>query len=249
MTRVRGVLVRAAPCCGARYAFPRYLSMNFSAFEYWTDGWLEMSLMPNDEGLRRCQCGRYLLLRDLVSIGEADDSDLPSMDRVPGDDLPQCLLQADSEAVEVAARLEYWRHLNHAYRDRYRQHRDAEEAGTRARWEARHPDTRSWWDRLRGRPPTPYVRPPDSPFTFPSFEPSEAQRANMARLVDLLGQQRAQGEAGLGMELAELLRELGRFEEAAEVMAGLDAADDPVTVRLMNRLIRERQTAPMRYRL
>jgi hypothetical protein len=31
--------------------------MNFSAFEYWKDGWRVQSPMPNDEGLRRCKCG------------------------------------------------------------------------------------------------------------------------------------------------------------------------------------------------
>lgn len=38
MTIIRGVRIVAAPCCGARYAAPRYLSMNFMASEYWTDG-------------------------------------------------------------------------------------------------------------------------------------------------------------------------------------------------------------------
>ena len=101
MTRVRVVRVGAAPCCGARYALPRYLSMNFSAFEYWTDGWRERSPMPSDEGLRRCQCGRYLLVRDLVIVGEAEGSDLPHLERVAGADLPQCLAQADSERLRA----------------------------------------------------------------------------------------------------------------------------------------------------
>ncbi len=248
MTRIRGVLVRAAPCCGARYAFPRYLSMNFSAFEYWTDGWREMSPMPNDEGLRRCRCGRYLLVWELVTIDEADNSDLPRMDWVPAEDLPWCLAHTDNEEVEVAARLQYWRHLNHDYRDCYRAHRDAEEAQTRARWEAAHSDARTWWDRLRGRPPTPYVRPPGSPFTVPPFEPSEAQRDNMVRLADLLARRHAAGEVGHALVLAELLRELGRFESAGAVMAGVNEADNPVTMGLLNRLIRERLSAPCRYR-
>ncbi len=52
MTIIRGVRIVAAPCCGARYAVPRYVSMNFMAFEYWTDGWCDGSLMPNDQVLR-----------------------------------------------------------------------------------------------------------------------------------------------------------------------------------------------------
>jgi hypothetical protein len=57
--------------------------MNFMAFEYWTDGWRDGSLMPNDEGLRRCKCGQYVLVRDMVAVDTADSSELPYMDWVP----------------------------------------------------------------------------------------------------------------------------------------------------------------------
>jgi hypothetical protein len=102
MTIVRGVRIIAAPCCGAQYAFPRYVSMNFSAFEYWTDGWREWSLMPNDEGLRRCKCGQFVLSkghglsRENRSTQMRDDdeqNDLPHMDHVPDDLLPECIAQ------------------------------------------------------------------------------------------------------------------------------------------------------------
>ena len=66
MTIVSGVRIVAAPCCGAHYAAPRYRSMNFMAFEYWTDGWREGSLMPNDEGLRRCTCGQFILMKETI---------------------------------------------------------------------------------------------------------------------------------------------------------------------------------------
>jgi hypothetical protein len=62
--------------------------MNFSAFEYWTDGWREQSPMPNDEGLRRCKCGRFVLMRELVEIGTAEASDLPRIEDVPDEMLP-----------------------------------------------------------------------------------------------------------------------------------------------------------------
>ena len=124
MTIIRGVRIMASPCCGAQYSFPRYVSMNFMAFEYWTDGWRDGSLMPNDEGLRRCKCGQYLLVRDMVAVDTADASELPYMDWVPDEQLPECIAQAGSDEIEVAARLGYWRHLNHPYRERYRQHRD-----------------------------------------------------------------------------------------------------------------------------
>ena len=84
MTIIKGKRIVAAPCCGARYALPHYVSMNFSASEYWTDGWREDSLMPNDAGIRHCSCGRFLLINELIWIETVESSDLPSMDRVPG---------------------------------------------------------------------------------------------------------------------------------------------------------------------
>lgn len=91
MTMVRGVRIVAAPCCGAQYALPNYMSMNFSAFEFWTDGWRDGSIMPNDEGLRRCQCGQFVLLKNLVEIGAADASSLPSLGHVLAAQLPRAL--------------------------------------------------------------------------------------------------------------------------------------------------------------
>lgn len=132
MTIVRGVRILAAPCCGQSYAFPRYVSMNFMAFEYWTDGWREGSLMPNDEGLRRCKCGKFLLIKHLVEVDTAEFSDLPRMDHVADESLGECIADADSVELEIAARLSLWRYLNHTYREQYRQHRDAEEAATKA---------------------------------------------------------------------------------------------------------------------
>lgn len=33
MTMIRGYRIAAAPCCGAHYRFPNYLSINFSPLE------------------------------------------------------------------------------------------------------------------------------------------------------------------------------------------------------------------------
>jgi len=249
MTRVRGVRIVAAPCCGARFAFPRYVSMNFSAFEYWTDGWREYSLMPNDEGLRRCKCGQFILLKDMVEVESAESSELPFIDRVPDENLPECIAKASSEEMEVAARLGYWRHLNHAYRDNYRQHRDAEEAATRAAWEAANPDRRTRWDKLLRRKAPEFSRPHNSPFTFPVFEPTEEQLENMKRLSKILLDWSAAGHGAYLMELADLYREQGRYDEAEAVILTIEDAQVGVTSRLITTLIKERQAAPMRYRM
>ncbi len=136
MTIARGLRVLAAPCCGAQYAFPRYLSMNFSAFEYWTDGWRDGSPTPNDEGLRRCTCGTFVLIQEMVEVAaHVESSELPPLRHVPEELLPECIAKSPVEQVKVAARQRYWRHLNHAYREAYRLHRTAEEATTKAEWE------------------------------------------------------------------------------------------------------------------
>lgn len=166
MTRSVGSITLAAPCCGARYAYPRYTSMNFTVWAYWTDGWRDRSLMPGDEGLRRCTCGQFFLLKNTKAIEErcaTEKNALPSMLAIPPEQLPECFVSPISAEVEVAARLGYWRYLNHGYRKAYEKHRDAEEASTRAEWIASNPDRRTWWDRLRGRTAPTYSRPEGSP--------------------------------------------------------------------------------------
>ena len=223
--------------------------MNFSAFEYWTDGWRDGSPMPNDEGLRRCKCGQYVLVGDMDFVGTADSSELPFMSCVPDAQLPECIEQAGSEDVEVAARLGYWRLLNHPYREIYRQHRDAEEAATKAEWESRNPDLRTRWDKFRGRKAPSYRRSPGSPFTCPAFDPTVEQRQNLLRLSELLRDRGAASRRVHTLELAELYRETGRFDEAEGMIQTLDESEVDVTSKLIARLIKEKQTAPIHYRL
>jgi hypothetical protein len=46
MTRVSGTNIIKAPCCGALLATPAYSSINFMAWEYWTD---DMNALFGDE--------------------------------------------------------------------------------------------------------------------------------------------------------------------------------------------------------
>ena len=209
--------------------------MNFTAFEHWTDGWRVDSLMPNDEGLRRCKCGQFVLVRELVAIETAESSDLARIDRVPAELLPECIAKPRSEEVEVAARLEYWRHLNHPYRERYRQHRDAEE--------------RTWWDKLRGVKVPSYSRSPGAPFTFPAFQATDEQLQNMKRLSQILHARGTAARDGNILVLAELYREQGRFEEAELVISTIAEQDVDVTSKLIAGLIKDKKSAPVRYRM
>lgn len=246
MTSIAGYTIRGAVCCGARYKTPRYASINLMASAFWTDGYREQSLMPNDHGLRRCQCGRFLLQRELVAMEEVDRTDLPLPARVLPQDLPLAIAQADQPDLERAARLDQWLHLNHAYRDLYRAHREAEEAATQAAWEAAHPEKPlfgGWW-RKKGRR-TPYRPAPDRPITFPVFVASPAQRENMLALLDLLDA----SDLAWAFERVELHRELGQFDEAAQALQLAPAKDAPNLHQLSAQLIEERHTAPVRYRL
>lgn len=245
MTTIAGSNINATPCCGSLYRTPNYRSMNFSAFEYWTDGWRHFSPMPNDAGLRRCKCGCFYLVRELTHLEQVEDTDLPITETVADEQLPQAIEQATRPAVEQAARFMYWQVLNHPYRERYRAHRDAEDEATKTAWEQQNPDTRNWWQRLRKVPPPQYSPTAGRPFTYPPFEPTAEQRDNMKALLLLF--KLAPGNWSDWCTVAELHRELGEFEEAAVALQELK--EQTVTSRLIGSMLEKRETAPMRYRM
>lgn len=251
MTRIQGSRILQAPCCGKCYKSPQYASMNFSAREFWTDGWREASLMPNDEGLRQCDCGQYLVESSLAHIATVESSDLGHLLRVAPSDLEHCIATTPQEDVEVAARLEHWRHLNHPYRQKYRLHRDKEEAQTRARWEASRVATRTFWERLLRTPIPRYERPDDAPFTYPRYEPTVSQMRNMERLSEILSSRTADGQGDYAWVLAELYREMGQaFHDRAEAMILTCNAvhrEHPRLYQMLRNLIEEGESAPMRY--
>jgi hypothetical protein len=247
MTSIAGYNISAAPCCGKTYRTLRYRSMNFSAREYWTDGHTEGGLMPNGYGLRKCLCGAFYLRREMVDLGEVDKSELDPPSPVQPEDLPNAIAKARNMHVELAARLEYWQHLNHSYREIYRAHRDAEEAANQANWALANPDHRSLWQKLRKVPAPTYVRSSSSPFTYPPFEPSRVQQDNMRALLLLLNREDKRKKHLA--EIAELHRELGEFEEAAKALDEYEDIDRSKVSTLLADLVKDRETAPVRYRL
>ena len=202
--------------------------------------------MPNDHGLRRCECGNYFLHRELVTISEVDETDEPLATRVPPEDLPAAIAQARTQAIELAARLDYWQHLNHTYRDLYRAHREAEAAATQAAWEAANPDQRTAWQKLRNMDRRPRYQPAlERPITFPVFEASPTQRENMMALLGLID---AADEAKRhAFTRVELHRELGQFDEARQALVLVDQEDIASVCRLAMQLIDQCHAAPVRY--
>lgn len=250
MTIIRGVRILEAPCCGERYAAPNYLSMNFMAYAYWTDGWRDESLMPNDEGLRRCKCGQLFLQRDMVAVDTADSTDLQYAFHVRGDDLQTAIADSPTKAIEIAARIEYWRHLNHPYRKKYREHRTLEEAKAKRIHTKPVPDTRSWWDKFIKRLPKPQQELPKLPFTHPPFNPTDEQLENMARLCFLLEEERRENPSDrYVLELAELYREQGKFDEAMAMLRRAKEGMRDVTRRVLIIMISEKSNAPTRYKI
>jgi hypothetical protein len=244
MTRVSGYYTKVARCCGAIYGMPRYRSINLLASGLWTDGYREHSLMPNDSGLRRCTCGDFFLQGELINVSEAEETDHSPPHLVPTADLPQAIAQARTIAIETAARLDYWQHLNHTYRKRYRIHREAEDAATKATWEASNPDQRTTWQKLLKKDREPLYQPAlDRPVSFPPFEPSTEQRENMLALLDL-----TESVGGRNtLQRVELNRELGQFDAAHQRLATTSADDSPAFQKVSALLIERRQAAPVRY--
>jgi hypothetical protein len=246
MTSFSGYYINGAVCCGARYSTRRYRSINFMSSALWTDGYREQSLMPNDHGLRRCKCGNYFLQSELIAISEVDETDEPLAPRVPPEDLPAAISQARTQAIELASRLDYWQHLNHAYRDLYRAHRDAEDAATQAAWEAANPDQRTAWQKLRKIERKPRYDPEIvRPITFPVFEASPAQRENMLALLKLIAA--SDKPEWHAFSRVELHRELGQFDEARQALQRVDQEDSASECRLVLWLIDQCHAAPVRY--
>lgn len=256
MTRITGFTLIASPCCRTLYSTPQYGSINLSAMGYWTDGAKEHGLMPGGGGLRKCWCGQFYLLREATSLGLEAGPEIPHTQFVDAADLADAT-QSPRKAVELVARRQYWMHLNDPYRELYRAHRQAENQAAQEKWEAdwhaANPDQRSAWrklaDRLlRKKPPTP--PPMDTrPFSVPLYQPSDLQVQNMERLLELILEKTHEPYGPDFLEVAELHRELGRFEQAKEALNQCPAADFGVPEKLMERLINECQRAPIRYRL
>jgi hypothetical protein len=229
MTRIAGYELIGSPCCRTIYAKARFSSVNFSSSAFWTDGRRENSLMPNDGGMRKCKCGKYFLLSDCTTNG-LDAGENPNFPQhVHESELPYAIQTASSESVELAARRTYWMYLNDSYREKYKSHREAEDTQTKLmwalEWNKENPDkrsiTRKFCDILlrRKAPNAPPAK--DKPFTFPDFRPTEIQIENMLRLVKLVINLQENFNKHYPVELAELYRELGMFDEAISLLKNI----------------------------
>jgi len=256
MTRIAGYELIASPCCRTIYAKARFSSVNFSSSAFWTDGKRENSLMPNDGGLRKCKCGTYFLLSDCTATG-LDAGENPNFpERVHESDLPHAIQTASSESVELVARRTYWMYLNDSYREKYKSHREAEEASTEllwvSEWHKANPDNRNTIRKIidvllrRKRQSAPPAK--GKPFTFPDFRPTEIQIENMLRLIKLVIDLQENFNKHYPIELAELYRELGMFDEAISLLKNISEENCDKVTDLLSQLSVQNKSAPIRYK-
>lgn len=255
MTRIAGNSIIEAPCCGAQLVTPQYGSINFSAREYWTDGQTVHGLSPLDGGLRRCACGSYFLLRQAEKVGYLPKLkprapvgwDKPSfISRILGnseakrkhimwvyDTRPEAEIAADEKLVPPAAThvrdTELSAIINSSLQD------------TQILEVAR----RRYWRHLNDSYREVYRAHKESgTATFPDFQPTQDQIDNMQRLLLLV----VGSPSPDWLEIAELHRELGQFDESLACLSHGSAVEQKIA-SIQRELIAEGVKCPARYRL
>jgi len=76
MTISNGYRKLSCPSCGTFYGTPGYISINYSAREYWSDGRMVDCLAPIEKDLAKCNCGAVFLLSE-IDLGPLVYNPLP----------------------------------------------------------------------------------------------------------------------------------------------------------------------------
>jgi hypothetical protein len=249
MTRIIGTRVYRATCCGREYGTAAYASINFSAFEYWTDGATLNSLAPEPSRIYRCQCSGLFLMGQTQTVG---------------------LIRRQAERPHAAKDTVFAAWMRNVFGTNTPDERPAPEKvqATISRAVAPAPADllplddfpsvigsctdddilivarRRWWQHLN----EPYrglyrASRHDGQGPFPPFNTSPEQTENMQALLALMQKH----EAAPSIEQAELHRELGRLESAKAV---LDAVGDPdsAVARAIAESLSAGLAGPVRYR-
>ena len=209
--------------------------------------------MPTDGGLRMCQCGTAFLLRDTISLDIDASEGVPNTSYVEAAQLPQIIATTKSAHVEVTARRNYWRGLNDEYRVIYRAYRDNEQALEQAQWFGDYYASLPAWQRpfrrLLGSKPQENFPKERRPFSAPPYTPSSEQLDNMARLLTLILAGSAAEDWVDWLEVAELYRELGLFDEAREILSRCKDDQQGVTSGVISRLVDACTIGLVRFRM
>ena len=262
MTRVSGTNIIKTPCCGALLATPAYASINFMAWEYWTDGYAEGSLAPGGEWLRRCICGRCFLLGSAERVGtirargplapkdwEKRKDDWWS--RLLGRETREEILErydTRSTAVIEAEQRSIPPSPNYFANSELRALIDSEVADVGVTATAR----RLYWRHLNEPFREIYrafreahkgeVSPDGNSATFPDYLPGPEQTQNMEQLVKLL----ETSAEHHWLELAELYREMGDMDAARTALSRIAGEQERLHF-VIDKLITLNVRGPVRY--
>jgi hypothetical protein len=241
---------------------PAYASINFMAWEYWTDGYADADLAPTGDGLRRCLCGCAFLLGSVEHVRTI---------RSPKPLAPKGWDRRRDNAVT--------RFFGRCSRDKIREHYDTRtieeieaeqssipphtqyfanselkkliESGVtdvrimgiarRLYWRYLNEPCREVYRNFR-KVHREQVDAAGDSATFPEYRPTPEQVLNMQQLIGLL----KASEEPRWLEIAELHRELGDMEAAQQAL-NLIKGDPERLQTVVQKLVNLQVQGPVRF--
>jgi hypothetical protein len=261
MTRVSGTNIIKTPCCGALMSTPSYSSLNFSAWEFWTDGYNDYRLAPDFQELRRCLCGDCFLIGAATHV-ETIRTPKPRAPvgwesrrenwwtRLGGHETRDQIIERydirSAEEIE-AEQKSIPPSPGYVANSELRGLIDSNPADSRIMEAAR----RLYWRYLNDPAREEYrkyrethkeVDATGDSATFPVFLPTAEQKQNMEALVKLLETR----DKSNYLELAELYRELGDLEAATRALSCF-AGDQDRLHFVIDKLVSLKVRGPVRF--
>lgn len=224
------------PYCRAQYLLRTWASGNNSGAVAWSDGYLAAPMLPEHQPITKCLgCKKYFFLCDAEVVGElpwrsrlfTDTEDetksiaagicreaaakLPRVKEPEWDGYVAAISQFENEATKArmtSLRVRLWHLMNHQRREHPPEYEIDYEAEAKANG-GRDYSVREWRERVESGKVTRRLvpQPPPKPFTVAEKEIFQSNLKALLELTDL--------DADFPVWLrAEILRQLGRFEDA-----------------------------------
>jgi hypothetical protein len=254
MTRARGKIIVASPCCKTLYSRPNYTSINMMASEFWTDGKDVNSLAPGDWGLRRCVCGNYFNIYFCETLYKIPELKPPAPDdwqvqnwwtKLNGkpskehyerfyDTRPSAEREKDLVSIAQDEIFVSDAELAKVIESKPK-NRNVEIIARRRYWQYLNDPYRELYRKYKLKDPN----------GFPAYEITDEVRNNISNLINIL-----KNEEDLDLlELAELYRQLGDFDNAKKTLLQVNRNhddDDPKFI-VVGKLIDQQRQGPAWY--
>jgi hypothetical protein len=254
MTRARGKIVVASPCCRTLYTRPNYTSINTMASEYWTDGRDVNSLAPSDWGLRKCKCGKFFIIYKCESLLKLQDlkpvapngwelqnwwtrfQGKPSREFFEKNYDTRSQKDRDAELASIPP-LEIVvndKELNLVINSK-QVDKDVQIVARRRYWMYLNDSYRDIYRTYKNNDPS----------SYPEYILTNEVEDNIKQLIALLLIETNTSQ----VELAELYRQIGDFSNAAQCMSNIDSSVDDCEekIKVINQLIDQRRQGPAWY--